>query len=143
MSRNRLLLVAGALALAATVCLISGISLLSRDIGSYIAANYREESRDANGTRYLCTGSPKQVANTLTKYKSPAARASSGENEYLRYRHNIVIVGRDGSHPCVIRVEKLSAGYNHGSYIFLGPGFYPGSPSGGSGGSPGGPGGSK
>ncbi|CAM4416239.1 hypothetical protein MB901379_01943 [Mycobacterium basiliense] len=143
MSRNRLFVIAGALAVAATVSLVFGITLLNRDISSYIASHYREESRDVNGTRYLCTGSAKDVANTLAKYKSPAARASYGDTEYMRYRRNIVSVGPDGTFPCVIRVENLSAGYNHGSYIFLGPGFYPGSPSGGSGGSPGGPGGSK
>lgn len=143
MSRNRLFLIAGALAVAATVSLISGITLLSRDIGAYIATNYREESRDANATRYLCTGSPKEVANKLAKYKSPTARATYGQSEYLRYRRDIVIVGPDGAYRCIIRVEKLSAGYNHGSYIFLGPGFFPGSPSRGSGGSSGGPGGSK
>ncbi|MEQ0669918.1 DUF4247 domain-containing protein, partial [Mycobacterium tuberculosis] len=53
--------------------------------------------------------------------------------------NNIVTVGPDGTYPCIIRVENLSAGYNHGAYVFLGPGFTPGSPSGGSGGSPGGP----
>lgn len=143
MSRNRLLLMAGGLAVAATVSLVSGVVLLNRNISSYIASHYREESRDANGTRYLCTGSAHQVADTLAQYQSPAARAASGDNEYLRYRNNIVIVGPDGSYPCSIRVEPLSAGYSHGSFIFLGPGFTPGSPSGGSGGSPGGPGGSK
>lgn len=143
MSRNRLLVLAGALAVAATVSLSFGIVLLHKNIAAYIASHYREESRDANGTRYFCTGSPTQVADTLAHYQAPAARAANGDNQYLRYSHNIVIVGPDGSYPCSIRVEPLSAGYSHGSFIFLGPGFTPGSPSGGSGGSPGGPGGSK
>lgn len=93
MSRNRLFLVAGSLAVAAAVSLISGITLLNRDVGSYIASHYRQESRDVNGTRYLCTGSPKQVATTLVKYQTPAARASHTDTEYLRYRNNIVTVG--------------------------------------------------
>ena len=76
-------------------------------------------------------------------YQSPAARASNGGTEYLRYNDAIVSVGVDGTHPCSIRVEDLAAGYSHGSFIFLGPGFYPGSPSRGSGGSTGGPGGTK
>ncbi|KAA1248240.1 DUF4247 domain-containing protein [Mycobacterium simiae] len=143
MSRSRLLLLAGGLAVAATVSLISGIVLSHKDISSYIASHYREESRDANGVRYVCTGSPTQVADTLAHYQAPAARAANGANQYLRYSRTIVIVGPDGSYPCSIRVEPLSAGYSHGSFIFLGPGFTPGSPSGGSGGSPGGPGGSK
>lgn len=81
MSRNRLFLVAGILAVAAAVSLISGITLLNRDVGSYIASHYRQESRDVNGTRYLCTGSPKQVATTLVKYQTPAARVA--------YRHRV------------------------------------------------------
>ncbi|BBX95847.1 DUF4247 domain-containing protein [Mycobacterium lacus] len=143
MSRNRLLLAAGALAVAATACLIFGLVLLHKDIGSYIESHYREYSRDADGTRYACTGSPKQVADTLAGYAAPAARAASGDDQYLRYSGNIVIVGPDGSHPCSIRIEDLGARYSHGGFIFLGPGFTPGSPAGGGGGSPGGPGGTK
>jgi len=141
--RTRLFWIAGGLAVAAIVCLVFGISLQTKNIASYIASHYQEYSHDTNGTRYACTGSPGQVADSLAGYQKPAARASSGNNEYLRYSSNIVIVGPDGSRPCSIRVEGLNAGYNHGSFIFLGPGFTPGSPSGGSGGSPGGPGGTK
>jgi hypothetical protein len=122
---------------------VLGITLQTRNIASYIAGHYQEYSRDANGTRYACTGTPGQVADTLAGYRKPAARASSGGSQSLRYNSNIVVVGPDGNRPCSIRVEPLSAGYNHGSFIFLGPGFTPGSPSGGSGGSPGGPGGTK
>jgi hypothetical protein len=143
MSRNRLFVTAGALAVAATVLLIFGITLQSKNIASYIASHYRQYSGDTNATRYVCTGSPKQVADTLANYRSPYARASSGDNQYLRYSNNIVFVGPDGNYPCSIRVESLNAGYNHGAFIFLGPGFTPGSPAGGAGGSPGGPGGSK
>jgi hypothetical protein len=143
MSRNRLFVIAGALAVAATVSLIFGITLLPKNIASYIASHYHEYSRDANGTRYVCTGSPKQTADTLANYQAPRARALSGDNQYLRYSNNIVIVGPDSTYPCSIRVESLSAGYSHGAFIFLGPGFTPGSPSGGAGGSPGGPGGTK
>ena len=143
MSRNRLLLIAGGLALAATASLILGIVLLNKDITSYIASHYQQYARDANGTRYACTGSPDEVADTLADYQAPEARADNDKTEYLRYSNNIVTVGPDGGRPCSVRVENLSAGYSHGAFIFLGPGFYPGSPSGGSGGSPGGPGGTK
>ena len=143
MSRNRLFLVAGALALAAAACLGFGMTLLHRDIRSYIAAHYQEYSRDADGTRYLCPGPVSGVADTLAGYQRPQARASSGGAHYLRYDNAIVTVGSEGNHPCSIRVESLNAGYHHGAFIFLGPGFYPGSPSGGAGGSPGGPDGSK
>ena len=144
MSRHRLLLIAGTLALAAAVSLILGIALLHKDIASYIASHYHEYSRDVNGTRYECSGPPDDVADTLAEYLAPEARASDDDGgtsrEYLRYSDNIVIVGPDGDHPCSIRVEPLSAGYNHGTFIFLGPGFTPGSPANGAGGTPGGPG---
>lgn len=143
MSRNRLLLVSAGLAIAAIASLIFGIVLLNKDIGSYIASNYKEYSRDANGTRYVCSGTPDEVADSLADYQTPDARADNGNSEYLRYSDNIVIVGPDGNRPCTIRVEPLSAGYSHGSFIFLGPGFSPGSPSSGAGGTPGGPGGTK
>ncbi|SPM37296.1 hypothetical protein MRAB57_5139 [Mycobacterium rhizamassiliense] len=143
LSRNGLLLVSGGLAFAAIASLVFGIILLNKDIGSYIAGHYHEYSRDANGTRYQCTGKPDEVADALADYQEPDARADNGNNEYLRYSNNIVIVGPDGKYPCSIRVEPLSAGYSHGSFIFLGPGFGPGSPSSGAGGTPGGPGGTK
>jgi hypothetical protein len=143
MSRKRLFWLAGGLAVAAVVSLIFGMMLLQKDIGSYIAGHYREYSRDANGTRYACSGSPEDVADDLADYQQPEARADNDKSQYLRYSNNIVTIGPDGNHPCSIRVESLSAGYSHGSYIFLGPGFSPGSPAGGAGGSPGGPGGTK
>ena len=143
MSRNGLFLLAVGLAISSVVSLVFGISMQHKDIRSYIASHYQEYSRDAGGTRYLCSGSPTQVADTLTGYQSPAARANNSGTQYLRYNDAIVSVGADGTHPCSIRVEDLAAGYSHGAFIFLGPGFYPGSPSGGSGGSTGGPGGTK
>jgi hypothetical protein len=143
MSRTGLFVLAFGLAASSILSLVLGISLQHKDIRSYIASHYQEYARDAGGTRYLCTGSPTQVADTLTGYQSPAARASNDGTQYLRYDDAIVSVGVDGTHPCSIRVEGLPAGYSHGSFIFLGPGFYPGSPSGGSGGSTGGPGGTK
>jgi Domain of unknown function (DUF4247) len=143
MTRNRLFVVAIALAATSVVSLIFGITLQHKDIRSFIASHYREYSHDANGARYLCEGSPAKVADALAGYQSPAARASSAGTQYLRYDDAIVSVGTDGPHPCSVRVEDLAAGYSHGAFIFLGPGFYPGAPSGGAGGSSGGPGGTK
>jgi hypothetical protein len=142
-SRKGLFWVAFGLAAASMVSLVFGISLQSKNIRSYIAAHYQEYSRDAGGTRYSCTGAPSEVADTLADYQSPAAQADDAGTEYLRYDDAIVSVGKDGTHPCSIRVEDLAAGYNHGAFVFLGPGFYPGSPAGGAGGSTGGPGGTK
>jgi hypothetical protein len=143
MSRNHLFLLAIGLAVASLASLVGGISMQHKDIRSYIASHYQEYARDAGGTRYLCTGSPAQVADTLTGYQGPAARANNAGTQYMRYNDAIVSVGPDGTHPCSIRVEDLAAGYSHGAFIFLGPGFYPGSPARGSGGSTGGPGGTK
>ena len=143
MSRNRLFVVALALAVTSFTSLIFGISLQHKDIRSYIASHYHEYAHDGDGTRYLCDGSPVKVADTLAGYQSPAARASNAGSQYLRYDDAIVSVGPDGQHPCSIRVENLAAGYSHGAFIFLGPGFYPGAPSSGAGGSSGGPGGTK
>jgi Domain of unknown function (DUF4247) len=143
MSRKALFVLAFGLATSSLLSLILGISLQHKDIRSYIASHYQEYSRDAGGTRYLCTGSPTQVSNALGTYQAPAARASNDGTQYMRYDNAIVSVGPDGAHPCSIRVEDLAAGYSHGAFIFLGPWFYPGSPSGGSGGSTGGPGGTK
>jgi hypothetical protein len=142
-SRNRLFVLAVVLVLASATSLVFGIALQSKNIRSFIASHYREYSHDADGTRYLCEGSPAQVANTLAGYQDPAARASNAGTQYLRYDNAMVSVGPDGPHPCSVRVEDLAAGYSHGAFIFLGPGFYPGAPSGGAGGSSGGPGGTK
>jgi hypothetical protein len=143
MTRNRLFVMAVVLALTSFTSLIFGITLQHKDIRSFIASHYREYSHDADGARYLCEGSPATVADTLAGYQRPAARASSAGTQYLRYDDAIVSVGPEGPHPCSVRVEDLAAGYSHGAFIFLGPGFYPGAPAGGAGGSPGGPGGTK
>jgi hypothetical protein len=143
MSRNRLFVIAIALAATSLISLIFGITLQHKDIRSFVASHYREYSHDADGTRYLCEGSPAKVADTLAGYQRPAARASSAGTQYLRYDDAIVSVGPDGPHPCSVRVEDLAAGYSRGAFIFLGPGFYPGAPSSGAGGTSGGPGGTK
>ena len=93
---------------------------------------------------YTCTGSPDEVADTLTEYQAPVARADNDQKRILalQQQHRDRRPRRQPS-PCSIRLESLSGGYSHGTFIFLGPGFIPGSPAGGAGGSPGGPGGVK
>ncbi len=140
--RIHFFLLSGALAVAAAVCLYFGVTLLP-NIRSYVTDNYRQYSSNGDTTRYACSGSPSSVADDLADAQDPDAQTSSGKTTYLRYDDSIVAVGPDGNRPCTIRVEGLGAGYNHGSYVFLGPGFYPGSPASGSSGSPGGPDGTK
>jgi Domain of unknown function (DUF4247) len=143
MSRAALFWLAGGLAVAGFVCLLLGISLQSKDIRSHVVSTYREYSRDGDGARYVCDGSPRAVADQISAYQSPEARASDRGSEYLRYADDMVIVGPDGGRPCSVRVEDINSRYSSGGFIFLGPGFFPGSPAGGSGGSPGGPDGPK
>lgn len=138
MTRNQYFLLAGGLALLGAVFLFLGLSRMS-DVRSYVAKNYQQYASDTRGDRYACDESPSAVAAKLAAEKTPEARATDRGTEYLRYDDYIVAVGADSSRSCSIRVEDLAAGYSGGSYVFLGPGFTPGSPAGGSGGSPGGP----
>jgi hypothetical protein len=142
-SRVQLLVIAATLAVCAVVCLVFGVLLFNNDIASYVADHYHQYSSDANGKRYVCSGKPSDLADTLEDYEDSAARTDNDGTEYLRYSDYMVTVGPDGNYPCSIRVEDINAGYSHGSYLFLGPGFFPGSPSGGVGGSTGGPDGAK
>jgi hypothetical protein len=142
MRRTHFFLLSGGLAIAAAVCLYFGITLLP-NIDSYVGDNYQRYAGSGDTTRYACTGTPSAVADDLAEAQDPDAQASDGKTTYLRYDDRIVAVGPDGNRSCSIRVEGLGGGYNHGSYVFLGPGFYPGSPASGSSGSPGGPDGTK
>ena len=142
MKRIHFFLLSGALTVAAAVCLYFGVTLMP-DIRSYVTDNYQQYSGSGDTTHYACSGSPASVADDLADAQDPDAQVTNGKTTYLRYDDNIVAVGPEGNRPCSIRVEGLGAGYNHGSYVFLGPGFYPGSPASGSSGSPGGPDGTK
>jgi hypothetical protein len=143
MTRNNLFWLAGGLAVAGFVLLFIGISLMGNNIRSYVASNYQEYSRDGDGARYACDGTPDRVAHEIAQAQPPEAQADDRGTEYLRYEDDVVSVGPDGGRPCSIRVEDTDARYSSGGFIFLGPGFTPGSPAGGSGGGPGGPDGSK
>ncbi len=142
-SRNGLFAVSGLLVALGALLLIAGMAMLDKDIRSHVSENYRQYSADGGDGRYECSGSPMSVADDLAAYDEPESRAGDRGSEYLRYPDDIVIVGPDGTYPCSIRVEDVNSRYSGGGFIFLGPGFTPGSPAGGSGGSPGGPGGTK
>lgn len=138
MTRGQLFVLAGGLVIGAVLCLV-----LAASLGPNIRSHLGEEYTAYGDSRYTCDGTPKQAAEDIAEFQSPIAEASDRGSEYLRYSDDIVIVGPDGNRPCTVRVEDLDAGYSGGSFIFLGPGFNPGSPAGGSGGSPGGPDGTK
>ena len=138
MTRGKMLILAGVLAVASVICLAIGIST-ARTVQSYVKDHYQ----NVGNNTYRCDGSPSDVADDLAEAHAPQARATDSGNYYLRYSDSIVIVGPGSGQSCAIRLESLNSGYNHGSYFFLGPGFSPGSPSHSSGGSSGGPGGVK
>ena len=108
------------------------------DVRRFLDDTYRLERTDGD-TQTFSSGEP--VGTTVTRivrHEEPAARQADGGSEYLRYDDDIVVVSAapGGS---TIRVEDLDDGYRGGAFIFLGPGFTPGSPAGGAGGG-GGPG---
>lgn len=143
MTRAGLFWLAGGLAAAGILFLVLGISIKDKNVATHVAQTYRQYSTDSNGTRYACNGSPRAVADQIAAYQRPEARATDRGSEYLRYDDDMVIVGPDGARSCSVRVEDINARYSSGGFIFLGPGFTPGSPAGGAGGSPGGPDGTK
>jgi len=138
MSRARLLIIAAILAVLGVVLLVIGATV-QPDIRSYVDKHYRSYAAG----QYLCDGSPEQVANDLARAHEPEARATDQGKYYLRYPDDIITVGPLAGHPCTVRVEDLNSGYRSGHYVFLGPGFNPGSPSQGPDIDSGGPGGVK
>ena len=127
-------------AAVALLVLLAGCSG-SSDIRRFLDDTYPRVSTQGDSATYA-SGEP--VGTTVARLvgrQQPAARQADGGAEYLRYDDDIVIVSAapGGSR---IRVEDLDDGYRGGAFIFLGPGFTPGSPAGGSGGG-GGPGGVK
>lgn len=142
LSRVQLFALAAGLGVAGVLFLIMAASL-GTDIRSHVGETYQEY---ASG-KYQCSSTPARVAADLAEYQEPEAQASDRGSVYLRYDDDIAIVGPDGNRPCTIRLQGIdeggSRGYSGGGFIFLGPGFTPGSPAGGSGGSGGGPGDGK
>ena len=138
MTPKKLLLLAAILGVAGAICLTFGI-ITGQTYNSYIKHHYQSLGHN----EFLCSGSPSTVADNIADAQTPQAQADDQGTYYLRYSDAIVIVGPSSGHPCTVRLESLNSGYSHGHYIFLGPGFSPGSPSHSSGGSSGGPGGVK
>lgn len=78
--------------------------------------------------------SPDPVGTTVSRIVAedePAARQADGGNEYLRYDDDIVTVGAAPEGGSTITVEDLDGRYSSGGFVFLGPGFTPGSPAAG------------
>ena len=126
---------AGAVAVALVVLVAcSG----SSDVRRFLADTYQLERTDGDTVTYSSSAPVGTTTTQIVQRQEPAARQADGGAEYLRYDDDIVVVtaAPGGS---TVRVEDLDDGYRGGAFIFLGPGFNPGSPAGGAGGG-GGPG---
>jgi len=126
---------AGAVVLAVLVLAVcSG----SSDVRRFLADTYQLERTDGDTLTYSSSAPVGTTVTQIVQRREPAARQADGGSEYLRYDDDIVIVSAAPGGSSV-RVEDLDDGYRGGAFIFLGPGFNPGSPAGGAGGG-GGPG---
>jgi hypothetical protein len=106
----------------------------------FLGDTYDLQSSNGDTATY---SSPDPVGTTtaaIVDAVRPAERQADGGNEYLRYDDDIVIVSA-ATGGSSVRVEDLDGRYRSGAFIFLGPGFRPGSPAGGGG--DGGPGDGK
>lgn len=128
-------------AVAVAVALLTACSGQS-DIRKFIADTYEQRSSTRDTATFASTDPVGTTTARIVQRKEPAARQADGGAEYLRYDDDIVIVSPDPAGSS-IRVEDLGGGYSGGAFVFLGPGFNPGSPSGGVRGGGGGPGGVK
>ena len=126
---------AGVLALAA---LLLAACSGSSDVRRFLADTYQQERQDGDTVTYSSTEPVGTAVTRIVRRQEPAARQADGGAEYLRYDDDIVVVS-PAAGGSTIRVEDLDDGYRGGAFVFLGPGFNPGSPAGGLGGG-GGPG---
>ncbi|KQB86683.1 DUF4247 domain-containing protein [Corynebacterium lowii] len=103
-------------------------------VASGIPKNYER----AAGDTFYCQGTPEEVADEIEQKIKPAQSRATDQSTgsvYLRYEHNLVEISGQGE-ECRINLEDLNR-VNGGSFIYLGPGFRPASPSSSSGGSSG------
>lgn len=125
-----------AAAVAAVVAVLSGLTAAN---AGGVTSRLDENFVASSATTYRCAGSPKETADKIEEEAGPAQARTTDPadgSEYLRYRRNLVSVTEDAAGSCTIRVEDLGR-VNNGSFIYLGPGFAPASPSSSSGGSSG------
>lgn len=108
-------------------------------VRDHIASTYEHRTTSGDTSTYFSPDPVGTTVSAIVAQEEPAARRADGGNEYLRYDDDIVIVGAAPGGGSTITVEDLDGRYSSGGFIFLGPGFTPGSPaagntSGGSGG---------
>ncbi|CAM3228081.1 DUF4247 domain-containing protein [Prescottella defluvii] len=127
----------------AAVAVLVAAALLTAGCGGSVRDHLADkfESRGTQGdvTTYYSPDPVGTTVNRIIEDDEPAARKADGNNEYLRYNDDIVTVGPAAEGGSTVAVEDLDGRYRGGHFVYLGPGFTPGSPaagntSGGSGG---------
>lgn len=113
---------------------------IGRDVRNFVDDTYRLQDRFDDTAVYASPDPVGTTTATIANAVEPAARAADGGSEYLRYDDDIVIVTAAPA-GSTVRVEDLDDRYRSGFFVFLGPGFRPGSPAAGAG--SGGPGDAK
>lgn len=124
------------MALATAALLLAGCGS-GNQARNFIEDTYELQDSSGDTATYASPDPVGTTTGTIADAVPPAERAADGGNEYLRYDDDIVIVSPAAAGSSV-RVEDLDGRYSSGFFVFLGPGFRPGSPAGGVGG--GGPG---
>lgn len=112
--------------LAVSLVLLSGCGAGS-NVRAFLDDTFDEQAESGDTSTYLAAAPVPAAAAQITGAVPPAARASDGGAEYLRYDDDIVVVS-PASGGSAVRVEDLDGAYRDGSYAYLGPGFTPGSP---------------
>lgn len=97
------------------------------DVRGFLDDTFDEQGSSGDTSTYLAAAPVAATAAQISGAVRPAAQASDGGAEYLRYDDDIVVVSQDAA-GSQVRVEDLDGAYQDGQYAYLGPGFTPGSP---------------
>ncbi|MBP2367175.1 DUF4247 domain-containing protein [Pseudonocardia parietis] len=126
------------LACVLLVCALLGGCGIGTDVRDVIEDRYPLQQRTGDTAVYTSNEPVSSTAAAIAGAVRPAARSTDRGAEYLRYDDDIVIVSPAPA-GSTVQVEDLDGRYRGGAFVFLGPGFRPGSPAaGGFGGGPGG-----
>ncbi|MCK9928906.1 DUF4247 domain-containing protein [Frankia sp. Mgl5] len=105
------------------------------NVRGWLTDSYRRTDTRGDTESYLSTEPVDRTAAAIAAGVAPAARASDGGSQYLRFADDIVIVSAAAAGAgSTVRVEDLDDGFSRGQYARLGSGFTPGSPAGKDGG---------
>ena len=138
-------MLSGGLAVAAAGCLRLRRSASLPNIARTLATITTSTPAAETPTRYACSGSPDDVADDIADEQDPgnAHGRRQGKPSTCATTTTSSRSASTATSRAAFASKALDDGYNQGQYMYLGPGFYPGSPASGSGGSPGGPDGIK